>query len=170
MMDWQRIVTEHGPAVWRTAYRLLRNNADADDCMQEAFLSAVEISRREPVRNWGALLTRITTARAVDRLRRRLREAARRDDPADVAAVPETGPSPDARAQDAELAARLLMGISRLPSRQAEAFFLRFLSDLAYDEIADELGIEANHVGVLLHRARSKLQGLMDGVVEVRES
>jgi len=87
-----------------------------------------------------------------------------------VAAVPETGPSPDARAQDAELAARLLMGISRLPSRQAEAFCLRFLSDLAYDEIADELGIEANHVGVLLHRARSKLQGLMDGVVEVRES
>lgn len=170
MVDWQRIVTKHGPAVWQTAYRLLRNNADADDCMQEAFLSAVEISCREPVRNWRALLTRIATARAIDRLRQRLREAARRDDPADVAAVPAGGPGPETRAGNAELAARLLLSVSQLPSRQAEAFCLRFLSDLTYDEIAGELGIETNHVGVLLHRARSKLRALLDGVVEVKES
>ena len=71
-----RLAGDHragGAAVWRTAYRLLGNRADADECFQEAFLAALEVSRREPVRDWGALLRRLAAARALDRLRRRYR-------------------------------------------------------------------------------------------------
>jgi hypothetical protein len=38
MTDWSQVVQEHGPLVWRTAYRLLGNEADAADCFQRAFV------------------------------------------------------------------------------------------------------------------------------------
>ena len=71
--DWQAIVTEHGPTVWQTAYRLLGNRADAADCFQETFLSAFEYSRHQPVRHIPGLLVRLATTRAIDRLRQRTR-------------------------------------------------------------------------------------------------
>ena len=48
-----------------------------------------------------------------------------------------------------------------MPSQQAEVFCLRHLNDLAYEEIAAEMKLEPNHVGVLLHRARAKLRTLL---------
>jgi RNA polymerase sigma-70 factor, ECF subfamily len=48
-----------------------RNRADAEECFQEAALAALEFSRRKDVQHWRALLVRLATARAVDRLRRR---------------------------------------------------------------------------------------------------
>ena len=55
MIDWERIVREAGPGVWRTARRLLGNRADAEEVWQETFAAALELSRRtrEPVRNCG---------------------------------------------------------------------------------------------------------------------
>ena len=73
-----------GSAVWRTAYRLVRNQADADECFQETFLAALEVSNRQPVRNWPALLQRLATSRAIDRVRKRLRRR-RREEVADLA-------------------------------------------------------------------------------------
>ena len=40
MPDWQEILSQDGPSAWRTAYRLLGNRADADECFQEACLAA----------------------------------------------------------------------------------------------------------------------------------
>ncbi len=65
VIDWQMIVKKHGPAVWQTAYRLLGNNTDAADCFQETFVSALEVSRRQRVRNFSALLVRLATTRAI---------------------------------------------------------------------------------------------------------
>lgn len=50
MTDWSQIVAEHGTLVWRTARRLLTQEADAADCCQRTFLAAVELARREAVR------------------------------------------------------------------------------------------------------------------------
>src|SRR5258705_9978452 len=79
MIDWEGIVSRDGPAVWRTAYRLLGNRADADECFQETFLAALSFSRRSIVDNWGALLHRLATARAIDRLRQRQRRSTRQE-------------------------------------------------------------------------------------------
>ncbi|MCY2954074.1 MAG: hypothetical protein NTU53_19210, partial [Planctomycetota bacterium] len=46
-------VREYGPLVWKTAYRLLPSEADAADCFQETFISAMEASCRSPVRHWA---------------------------------------------------------------------------------------------------------------------
>src|SRR5687767_8295772 len=45
MADWAAILAEHGPRVWRTAFRVLNHSADAHDCYQETFLAAWQLAR-----------------------------------------------------------------------------------------------------------------------------
>jgi RNA polymerase sigma-70 factor (ECF subfamily) len=161
MDDWPTIVAGHRQLVWRTAWRLLGNHADASDCFQDAFLAALEVSRREPIRHWPALLVRLTTQRALDRLRQRMRRAVRCDDLPDPAAVASANPGPVAEAEAAELAARLRRALGKLPPRQAEVFCLRCVDGLSYSDIARELGLKTSAVGVLLHRARARLRELL---------
>jgi len=158
VIDWQIIIKEHGSAVWQTAYRLLGNDADAADCFQETFVSALEFCRRQRVRNFSALLTRLATARAIDQLRRRFRRSRSETVPADWAALESTNPCPAQQAQYKELTDGLRESLSKLPHQEAQAFCLRYLNDMSYQQIANELGIKANAAGVLLHRARAKLR------------
>jgi RNA polymerase sigma-70 factor (ECF subfamily) len=159
MTDWPQLVHDYGPLVWRTAYRLLGHDADAADCFQDTFAAALQLSRRQAVAHWPTLLRRLATARALDRLRRRYRERAGGVTEAADAAAP--GPGPVERAEGAELAGRLRDALTHLPPREAEVFCLRCVDDLSYDAIADQLGLSANAVGVLLHRARGRLKGLL---------
>ena len=158
VIDWQVIIEKHGPAVWQTAYRLLGNRADAADCFQETFVSALGFCRRQRVQNFSALLTRLATARAIDQLRRRFRRPNFNSGPTDLSAVQSANPGPAQAAQQQELGARLRELLSKLPAREAQAFCLRYLNDMSYRQIADELGIKTNAAGVLLHRARAKLK------------
>ena len=161
MPDWQEIVSRHSPTVWRTAYRLLGNRAEAADCLQETFLAALEISRRQKVRNWPGLLIRLCTYRALDELRRRLRRTQQLNGLAKWATVPSSNPGPVELTQAAELSARLRLALTQLPAQQAEVFCMRFLEDLTYRDIARQLGIKTSAVSVLLHRARLRLRELL---------
>jgi RNA polymerase sigma-70 factor, ECF subfamily len=182
MTDWEGIVRSHGRAVWRTAWRVLADASDADDCMQEAFVDAVELSRREPVRDWGRLLTRLATSRALDRLRRRIREANRRNgrtgggggvggnhsgngtsgatfhETHELDALPGRPDDPADALEGRELHERLRLSLAKLSPQQAETFYLRYMEELDYSEIAEALGIDVNQVGVVLHRARARLR------------
>ncbi|MDG3002262.1 RNA polymerase sigma factor [Paludisphaera mucosa] len=160
MPDWDEILAREGPAVWRTAYRILGDRADADECFQEAFLDAWEVSRRGPVRSRPALLKRLVAARAVDRLRRRARRGSH-GAVADWDALGGPGPSPSRSAEDSELPRRLREALARLPAKQAQAFCLRALEEWSYAEIAEHLGATVDAVGVLLHRARTRLRALL---------
>lgn len=162
MIDWQAIIEEHGPAVWQTAYRLLGNHADAADCFQETLVSALNVSRRQRVRDFSALLTRLATARAIDQLRRRFRRSDCSRNPDDGRAVEDEAPCPAERAQQRELADRVRRLLHQLPAQEAEAFCLRYLNDMSYQEIAGALGISTNAAGVLLHRAKARLRDLFD--------
>jgi RNA polymerase sigma-70 factor (ECF subfamily) len=164
-VDWQQIIQKHGPAVWQTAYRLLGNDADAADCFQETFACALEVSRRQRVRSFSALLARLATSRAINRLRQRIRESQRNTTPVDWADVPGPNPSPAQQAQQQELAARLRDALSRLRTQEAEAFCLRYFNDMSYRQIGKELGIRTNAAGMLLHRARTKLRSILEQVV-----
>jgi len=170
MTDWQTIVGQHGGLVWRTAYRLVGNHADAADCMQEAFIAAVELSRRQAVRNWPGLLARLATTRALDCLRSRLRRHAWQGGQADWAGFADPNPGPPQEAQAAELSCRLRQAMAHLPNDQAEVFCLRFLNELSYREIAGQLGLTKSAVGVLLHRARRRLGELLSPAEVERKS
>jgi RNA polymerase sigma-70 factor (ECF subfamily) len=160
MIDWDELMRREGSAVWRTAYRLVRNRADADECFQETFLATLEISNRQPVRNWPALLHRLATARAIDRVRKQLRRR-RREEVADFTQTEGTEDDPSQHAEAAELAGALRWAIAQLPKRQAEIFCLHELAEWSNQQVADQLGITANAVGVILHRTRQKLQELL---------
>jgi RNA polymerase sigma factor (sigma-70 family) len=160
MPDWQEILSHDGGAVWQTAYRILGNRADAEECFQEAFLAALEFSRRKEVQHWRALLLRLVTARAVDRLRRRRRQAARLQ-AADWDSLLDHAPTPPQTAEDAELAERLRTALGRIPPKQAEAFCLHCLEGWSYQEVAQQLVVSLDSVGVLLHRARKRLRQLL---------
>ncbi|HEX4613579.1 MAG TPA: sigma-70 family RNA polymerase sigma factor [Urbifossiella sp.] len=157
MTDWPAVVREYGPLVWRTAYRLVGNDADAADCFQKTFLAAIELAVAGPVRHWGGALKRLATARGLDLLRARHRAAARGGE---LAADP-----PDPRPADpldgaaaGELAGRLRSALAALDPLPAEVFCLVALDGLSNTEAAAQLGITVNHAGVLLHRARAALR------------
>jgi len=160
MQDWDKILAEHAEAVWLTAYRLLGNAADADEVVQEAFVAAVRMAAREEVRHWGALLRRLATTRGLDRLRRRFVEKAGHG-AIEWDAVASSSEPPDAPAERAELGELLRRALARLPADQAQAFCLRHVEDLSYEDIADQLEVSANSVGVILHRARERLRELL---------
>ena len=160
-VNWRLIIEKHGPAVWQTAYRLLGNHADAADCFQETFICALEVSRRQRVRSFPALLVWLATVRAIDRLRRRFSQSKSKAN-LDLAAVPANNPGPAQQAQTRELAVRLRKALTQLPQRQAQAFCLRYFNDFSYRRIAKELGIKTGAAGVLLHRAREKLQAVLE--------
>ncbi len=155
MIDWQRIIEKHGPAVWQTAYRLLGDRTDAADCFQETFICALELSRRQRIRSFSALLRRLATTRAIDQLRRRFR---RSHCEAVSTAVPSTNPGPAQMAQQQELVARLRELLTQLQPQETQVFCMRYLNDMSYRQIAKALGIKINAAGVLLHRARAKLR------------
>ncbi len=161
MTDWTTIVDQHGQLVWATAWRLLGNPADALDCYQETFLAAIKVARREPVDNWSALLRHLATARALDLLRVRCRQRNRTDALVDPDTLVSQEAHPMERAEANELAERLRGALARLPGDQAEVFCLSCLDKLSYREIGDRMKVTTNAVGVLLHRARQRLQELL---------
>lgn len=158
---------QYAPLVWKTVYRLVANEADAADCLQETFVSAMQVSRQQEVTAWPAFLQRLATRRAIDLLRRRMsqrkHEAPERD-------VPSGAAGPVELAQASELREQLRQAVAQLPQQQAEVFCLRYLNDLSYGEIASELRISTDLVGVTLHRARTRLRELLgSGTESVRE-
>ncbi|MGB7343246.1 MAG: sigma-70 family RNA polymerase sigma factor [Pirellulaceae bacterium] len=166
MTDWSNIVRQHGPLVWKTAYRLLSNDADASDCFQDAFVSALELSRKEAIRHWPATLKRLTTARALEQLRRRYRHASRNEALPDMPLVDNQASKPSQGVADAEIVDQLHVALSRIDAIQAEVFCLSVFDELSNREVADQLDLKANHVGVLLHRAKKNLQDLLEGQSE----
>ncbi len=160
--EWQKIINEHGPAVWQSAYRLLGNYADASDCFQETFVCAVRICRRQPVRNFSALLSRLVAARGIDLLRMRFRNQKNTCDLVKISLSPAANDEPSQYLQNQELAENLRKALAKLPRQEAAVFCLRYLDDMTYQQIADELGIKINATGVLLNRAKTRLRKYLE--------
>ncbi|MGA2253487.1 MAG: sigma-70 family RNA polymerase sigma factor [Thermoguttaceae bacterium] len=162
MTDWDTVVGQHVEIVRRTIYRLVGNHADAWDCLQETFLEAVKIDRREPVRNWLALLRHLATARALDLLRMRCRQRNRISPDADPAQAAGREPNPSSSAEASELAERLRAAVGQLPRRQAQVFCLSYFEQMTSDEVAQRLGVSPTATRMLLSRARQRLQKLLE--------
>ncbi|HJT77746.1 MAG TPA: sigma-70 family RNA polymerase sigma factor, partial [Gemmataceae bacterium] len=111
MVPWSEVVQQHGPLVWQTVYQLVRREADAADCFQNTFLAALELSRRQTIRHWPALLKRVATTQALNRLRQRLRETRRVRPLGDEPGTSREAP-PEQAARAAELSDRLALALA----------------------------------------------------------
>ena len=141
---------EHHAMVFRAAYRITGNAADAEDVLQTVFL---RIARRND--SDGAIerpehyLRRSAVHAALDLVRAR-----RTASNVDLERLPASGSHPD----DGDLRDLLRRAVSELPERSAEIFTLRFFEGLTNPEIASALNISSITVAVTLHRARKSLQ------------
>ena len=162
MTDWSLVLAEHGPAVWRTVYRLLDQHADASDAYQETFLTAWQYAERRPVADWASFLNTLATRKAMDRLRQRYRDRCRassfdgqREPSSEVEA-------PLRHAVARELMDRVREGLAEFPAKQAEVFWAGCVDGLSHQQIAEYMEIPAGEVRVLLHRARARLRAILD--------
>jgi RNA polymerase sigma-70 factor (ECF subfamily) len=104
----------------------------------------------------GALLRRMATLRAIDRLRQR-----RRLEPIEESSLSDLATAPDQATEREEQADRLRQMISRLPPRQAKCFVLRHVEGMHHREIAEALCISVSAVSTAAHKARAKLRVAM---------
>jgi len=161
MTDWQSTIEEYGPRVWHIVYRILGNEADAADCFQEVFVNAVQTSRKQKIRNMQAFLTLIATQRGIDLLRRRKPNFRLHRTAVDCSTLESSESTPPLGMQTKELSETLRIALAKLSNQEAEVFCLRILNEYSYRQIAEEMKIKENYVGVLINRARSRLQDLL---------
>jgi RNA polymerase sigma-70 factor (ECF subfamily) len=153
--DWNRLVQEHGAAVFGTALRILGHTADTEEVVQEVFLQAYRLHQTQVVNNWPGLLRRLAACRALDRLRQRKTFRVLSDQ------VPCNGCGPVATAMNHELAQRLRQAVAQLPQREGAVFCLRYFEDFSYQQIADALQISPGAAATALHKARAKLETML---------
>ncbi len=158
--DWNSIVREHGPMVYRVAWRILDDADEAEDVGQEVFLELYRMLATRRVRNLGGLLRRVATVRSLDRLRRRKTRCA-----FDVSTAV------DARTPESELVERETAGavrgaIARLPQRMAAVFCLRYGEGLSNLQIAEVLEISPSAVSTALGKARQRLARTLQMSIE----
>lgn len=160
--DWRQITGQHGPLVWKVIFRILRSRSETLDCYQDVMLEAFKQSTGKSIDNWSGYLRWLAVRRGLDRLRSRKRNPTITH--ADIDLFEDrnhdsntmTG-CPDSLALE-ELKERLRIELSKLPAKQAEAFWMKYVEQLSYAEIAKHMGIESSAVGVLIHRARPRVQ------------
>jgi RNA polymerase sigma-70 factor, ECF subfamily len=163
--DWDRIVREHGPMVFGTAWRILGHVADTEDVVQEVFFQAYRLRAVQEVRHWAGFLRQLASCRALDRLRQRKPLVS-----LNGMHVPQSRNGPEETAIGRELVERLRQAVAGLPPREAEVFCLRYFEDCSYQEIAETLNVNPGAVAAALHKARTKLHALLGAVVQGDES
>jgi RNA polymerase sigma-70 factor, ECF subfamily len=138
--DFESLIATHSAAVLAYLWRLLQDEADAEDCLQETFLRAFRAYPRLRAAghsNPTAWLYRIATNTARTHQRRRARAASRTS-----ALDPELAAGGDGTAALAEQRQTLqavAAAVERLPHQQRAALMLRKYQDLSYVEIATAL-------------------------------
>ena len=153
------LMRRHNTRLFRTARAILRDDAEAEDAVQQAYLSAYEhlaqFDGRARVSTW---LQRITVNEALRRRgrQRRLLDLEPAADPADPA------PSPEVRAAEGELRGLLERVVDELPESYRVVFVLRDVQELSTRETAECLEMSEEAVRVRLHRARRALRDALE--------
>jgi RNA polymerase sigma-70 factor (ECF subfamily) len=165
------LVASHQRRGLRIAYQYLRDSADADEAVQDAFLKAFShiTTYREawPFEVW---FTRILINGCLDRRKARARrerwfsgldEDALRDNQRTVGGAPE--PDPEARLLARERRSRIAAAVDRLDGRQRTVFMLCHYGDCSPRDVSAMTGLNESTVRVHLFRAARKLRGLLGG-------
>ncbi len=162
------LVDRHATGIFRLAFRMVGNEHDADDVVQESFLKAYrQLHRFESRANFGTWLYRIAVNCALDLLRQRPRNAG---DPAieegdDPPADPETNPSPERLAFSAEVQSRVTSALAELSDAERAAFLLRHFEGQSIEEIGRALGLRTSATKHTVFRAVQKMRRALEPVV-----
>jgi RNA polymerase sigma-70 factor, ECF subfamily len=163
------LVDQYASALYRVAFSVLRNPADAEDAVQEAFLRVLRHrDTLDEVRDHRVWLIRIVWNIVLDR-KRRAKTRPETDDVAELARVlPANGLSAEERAAAAQHHAHVLGCVEQLPPKEREVLQLSAFEELSSVEIAAVLGITESSVRSRLFRARNLMAGLLNHARSLR--
>jgi RNA polymerase sigma-70 factor (ECF subfamily) len=165
---YERLVCEQGGRMLAVARRLLRNDEDARDCLQEAFLQAFRaLPRFEGNSRLSTWLHRIVVNAALMKMRSRRTRPEEpiepllpifQEDGHSVATYREWSAPAEDLLERAETRGLVRAAIARLPESYRTVLVLRDLEELDTAQVAEMLGCTANAVKIRLHRARQALR------------
>lgn len=157
------VMRRYNQRLYRVARAILRNDGEAEDVMQDAYVRAYQhldqFAGRAKFSTW---LTRIVVHEALARQRRRSRyqelepTSEQEGDPMDQFAA--LTPSPEQQASNAEIRTLLEQEVEKLPDSYRAVFVLRDVEQMSVADAAEALEITEDNVKVRLHRARAFLR------------
>ena len=169
------IFVDHWQSLYRIAMRWLENHADAEDAVQDAFLSAYthldQFKRQARMSTWVTTIV-INSARMKLRRRRRQVLLALSDQSQDhdseqfLEALRDRRPSPEEVSQRNELTERAVGFTTQLSPTLRKTFQLRDLYGLSTRDTAEILGVADGTVKGQVARARAKLRRLLQSSVD----
>lgn len=163
----EELFRRYRSVAYRIAYRLLGNEADALDAVQEAFVKALthlpSFQGRSSFKTW---LLRVVSNAAMDFGRKRGRQEALSMDALSSRHREELEPMVPADSgrelERADLRHKLQEALRQLPAAQRQTFVLHAEAELSYREVAEVLGISIGTVMSRLYYARQKLRCLLE--------
>ena len=157
------LVEQYAPTLYRVAFSVLRNAADAEDAVQEAFLRVLRHrDSLEEIRDHRVWLIRIVWNIVLDR-KRRAKTRPETDDVSELVRVlPASGLSAEESAAAAQHHTRVMGLVDTLPAKEREVLVLSAFEELSSVEIASVLGITESSVRSRLFRARNLMAELLE--------
>jgi RNA polymerase sigma factor (sigma-70 family) len=155
---WDEVVRLHGDRVYRLAFRLSGNRADAEDLTQETFVRVFRSLSDFTPGTFEGWLHRITTNLFLDMVRRRarIRFDALPEDAADR--LPSRAAGPEQSYAENHLDPDIQAALDSLPADFRAAVVLCDLEELSYEEIAATLNVKVGTVRSRIHRGRVLLR------------
>ena len=157
------LVRRHQDACVRFAVRMLGSRVDADDALQSAFMRAFRGLRscREPDRFGGWLYQIVVNECRTYASRQRRRE--QRFTPATNAIERAVAPGSEPEG-DADIGGHIENALGMLPADQREAFLLKHVEEMSYEEMREMTGISISALKMRVKRACDGLRDLLEGV------
>ena len=155
---FELLMRRHNQRVFRATRAVLRNDDEAEDAMQAAYLAAFthlkDFAGRSAFSTW---LTRIAIHEAFAKLRKSKRTASLDDETLEEEEMAHDR-SPEEAASDVELRGLLEEAVDSLPLAFRTVFVMRAVEDMSAVDVAGALGIPEETVRTRLHRARGLLR------------
>jgi RNA polymerase sigma-70 factor (ECF subfamily) len=163
------LVDRYSRGVFRLAYRMMGNEFDAEDVVQETFLRAYkQIDHYESRSSFSTWLYRIAANYSLDLLRARKRQQERQTTATDpdgidlLDVLPADVPSQDRMHYSNQMKQHLRKAMAALSDQERTAFVLRHFEGLSIEEIGDVLKIGTSATKNSIFRAVRKLRGALE--------
>jgi RNA polymerase sigma-70 factor (ECF subfamily) len=158
------LVQQHSQRIFQLAFRITRNEQDAEDIVQESFLRAYrQLGRFQARADFGTWIYRIAANCAIDSMRTGQQRMKKLTAPIDEAAAPIEcdGPGPDRLAAAMELRQMVADALTGLTPVERAAFTLRHHEGCSIDEICGALNLRKSAAKHAVFRAVRKLRGAL---------
>lgn len=153
------LMRRHNERLYRAARAILRDEAEAEDVIQEAYVNAyTHLEQFDGRARFSTWLTKIAVYEALARARRRGRYTPLDDASLETLMPRTSSPDPEHRAFGRELGALIESAVDKLGDGYREVFMLRQVEGLSTAETAEVLGLSEDAVKTRFSRARTSLQ------------